>query len=56
MARVSSEPEASTRERGDHAQCVAGYAAEGSEGGLQIWPELHAFSQQQSEGIPDRKL
>lgn len=29
---------------------------EGSEGGLQTWPELHAFSQQQSEGIPDRKL
>lgn len=33
-----------------------GCAAEGSEGGLQIWAELHAFSQQQSEGIPDRKL
>lgn len=33
-----------------------GVQRKGSEGGLQIWPELHAFSQQQSEGIPDRKL
>lgn len=33
-----------------------GVRRKGSEGGLQIWPELHAFSQQQSEGIPDRKL
>lgn len=29
------ELEPSTPECGDHAQCVAGYAAEGSEGGLQ---------------------
>lgn len=53
---AEADRESSTRESGDRAQCVAGFAAEGSGGGLQIWPELHAFSQQQSEGIPDRKL
>lgn len=53
---AEAERESSTRESGKSAQCVAGFAAEGSGGGLQSWPELHAFSQQQSEGIPDRKL
>lgn len=53
---AKANQESSTRESGDGAQCVAGFAVEGSGGRLQIWPELHAFSQQQSEGIPDRKL
>lgn len=57
---VSPEPEGSTPKRGRGGRIMRstrqGCAAEGSEGGLQIWPELHAFSQQQSEGIPDRKL